>query len=385
MKRLLSLSLLLSVSLTGALAAKPQDPGNTQFACQLYTKLSQAKGNIFLSPFSVSSALSMVLEGARGDTLKEMQGVLHAEADDAQRYRELNKPNEAYQLSVANRVWPNKKIKLSPKFSQAIKAGFGATIDSVDFVASDARSIINKWVEKQTNGKIRDLLPPNSLDATTQVVVTNAIYFKGRWQSPFQQELTKDDKFESADSSKVACKLMQQQGHFDYAKVDGVQIVELPYLGGRLSMLVLLPSSQAELAKLEKSFDPQHWNKWTSTLRSSLVSLSLPRFKQNWEAELSTVLKSLGIKKVFLAKESDLSGISSDIKKLFISGIFHKSFVDVNEFGTEAAAATAIAMAGGAAPRPEKPIEFKANHTFIYAIRDRQTGTILFLGRLDRP
>jgi serpin B len=383
MKRLLCL--LLTVSLAAPLAAKPETSGDTQFACELYRKLAPSKGNIFLSPFSVSSALNMLMEGSANETRKEMQSVLHGTPSGRETAKELipsfKKSQDPNQLSVANRIWPSLNIKINPKFSQALKDNFASSVEPVDFAKQETRKLINRWVEKQTRDKIKDLLPENSLDASTQLVVTNAIYFKGLWDSPFEPGDTRDARFLTSDVNLVPCKMMSQKRRFNYAKVGGFEIVELPYQGRRLALLVVLPTDPADFTKLENELNAENWQKWVSALETTEVRLSIPRFTYEWQAKLSGPLTALGMKRLFKPGQCDLSGIALGFKDLFVTEVFHKTFIEMNEVGTEAAAAS-----GGASVRSVPDyVEFTADHTFIYAIRDRQTGTVLFLGRLDHP
>jgi serpin B len=385
MKRLLSASLLLTFMLSGPLLAEPEMNGDTQFACEMYAKMAQTKGNFFISPYSILSALNMLMEGAAGETRKEMRDVLHTTSSSLEASRDLlpsfQKSQDPNQLAIANRIWPSTGIRINPQFSKALKDGYSSTVEPVDFRNKDSRATINDWVEKQTQGKICNLLPKGSVDASTQLVVTNAIYFKGKWDSQFDPKESRDAKFLTSDVDLVPCQMMSQKNRFNYAKVGGIQVVELPYQGRRLALLVLLPSDPSDFARLEKELDAEHLQRWVSALETTQVALSLPRFTQKWQAKLSTPLRALGIRRLFRAGQCDLSSMAAGIKGLFVSEVFHQTFIEMNEVGTETAAATAAVVTRSV---PDFA-EFTADHTFIYAIRDRQTGQILFLGRLDRP
>ncbi len=371
-----------------------QCEGNTAFACELYGKLKSAAGdgNVFFSPYSISMALAMTSAGARGETDAQMVKALHFEPDPARRHAafgameaNLNAVQKKGQvkLSVANSLWPQQDYKLLKSFLSLVREHYGASVTPLDFRASEtARKTINTWVEGKTNQKIKDLIPGGALNATTRLVLVNAIYFKGNWTSPFKAEETQEQPFRLQSGQTVRAPLMFQQKHFNYAEDDEVQALELPYAGDDLSMIVLLPRKEDGLASLENSFSPAKLAKWTQAMWSPDVKVYLPKFKMTCRFSLNDTLKAMGMSNAFDQAQADFSGMDGS-RSLFISAAVHKAFVEVNEQGTEAAAATGISMALAALPRP--PIEFRADHPFIFLIRERSTGSILFIGRVTQP
>jgi serpin B len=256
----------------------------------------------------------------------------------------------------------------------------------VDFKqAEQARKTINSWVEEQTDQKIQDLLPPGVLNADSRLVLTNAIYFKARWEHEFSKSATKDAPFHLAARQQVMVPTMQRQARLRYGESGDVQVLELPYVGYQgLSMLILLPKKIDGLTDLEKALTSENLQKWSAGLKSRPVNVHLPKFKMTSDFDLADLLSSMGMSLAF-SDNADFSGMSAE-EPLAISAVIHKAFVDVNEEGTEAAAATAVAMRFGAAmPRPEEPIEFRADHPFVFLIRDSRTDAVLFLGRLVNP
>jgi serpin B len=288
-------------------------------------------------------------------------------------------------LHVANALWGQQGLPFRQEYLTDSQKHFGATLHPVDFRQTEqARQTINRWVEEQTKDRIKDLLPRGSLDALTGLVLTNAIYFKGQWVQPFHKELTKDEPFTTADGRKAPVPLMRRGDRFRYFAGDGLQAVELPYVGDRVSMVVLLPAKADGLADLEKSLTPEKLAGWVGQLRPQPGDVLLPRFTATAEFELADTLEKLGMRLAF-TRQADFSGILSG-EPLFISKVVHKAFVDVNEEGSEAAAATGVVMTRASAPlNPPKPFTFRADHPFLYLIRDTATGGVLFLGRYAGP
>lgn len=359
--------------------------GNNRFAQNLYQRLAHSKGNVFFSPFSISSALSMTAAGARGQTAAEMAKVLQLPARPGQAWRKLLLGLDGPQLKVANRLWIHRKFAVSTAFLGLARRDYQAGMEKVDFGRSEvARLLINGWVEKATGGKISNLIPGGVLNGSTRLMLTNAIYFKGEWQHGFLAAATRAEPFTSADGRKQTCQLMHQQADYALARVGSVQVLELPYQGERLSLTILLPQDGKGLARLEAERD---WSRYFAALSGlQPVEVSLPRFKVEAQFNLNEVLKQMGMRLVFAPDQSDLSGLGSTAEgRLYISHVLHKAFIEVNEKGTEAAAATAVVVGReGRAAHPQ-PQQFRADHAFLYAIRDRQTGSLLFLGRLDHP
>jgi len=373
--------------------------GCNRFAFDLYARLKGAEGNLFLSPYSISTALAMTYGGARGETAEQMVKVLCLPASGgaihvayATLQSDLNAAGAkgAFDLVVANRLWGQKGFAFLPDFLALVEKNYGAGLEQVDFVADTegSRKTINAWVEKQTRDKIKDLLKPGILDAMTRLVLTNAIYFKGKWAEEFDKKATQEEDFFLTPEKKVAAPLMHQTKHFGYFDGGEMHALELAYQGDRLSMVVLLPKrnvppgAKDDLAALEASLSADKVAGWLGQLRRREVRVTLPRFKTTAEFGLKGTLVAMGMADAFNPNAADFSGMTGT-KDLFISAVVHKAFVDVNEEGTEAAAATGVVMAGKSAPAPA-PV-FRADHPFLFLIRDTKTGAILFLGRILDP
>jgi len=370
--------------------------GDNEFATDLYSRLRSDKPtNLFFSPYSVSTALAMTYAGAAGPTEAQIAKVLHFPLTDTELHAAFDTLRKSlifsdktpgFQLRVANRLWGQKGVHFLPEFLQVISADYGADLGLLDFKQAEAaRKTINSWIEEQTDHKIQDLLAPGVLGASTRLVLTNAIYFKARWTHEFSKSATTDAPFHISASQQITVPMMRQTHRLRYAASDNVQLLELPYAGdARLSMLILLPKKIDGLTDLEKSLTNENLQKWSAELKPRLVKVDLPRFKMTSEFSLGDVLESMGMSLAFSDK-ADFSRMSTQ-EQLSISAVIHKAFVDVNEEGTEAAAATAVAMKAKAVFRaPEEPVEFHADHPFVFLIRDNSTQSILFLGRLLNP
>lgn len=388
---------LMMVLLCGATAWAGDDmtqlaQDNNAFALDLFQQLRAEPGNLFFSPYSISTALAMTAGGARGTTEKQMSAALHFSLDRqrlhpafADLQATLNKIQKSgrVQLNIANSLWPHTKHPFLADYLDLTRRCYGVGITPLDYehAADAAAASINRWVENQTRGKIKNIIPPGTLDALTRLVLVNAIYFKGNWEHPFQKEYTQSALFLLATGMEVPAPLMHQSRECRYGAADGLQLLELPYAGDELSMLVLLPEKTAGLANLEKNLTAAQLRVWTLRLRRLEVNVFLPKFKMTAKFELSRVLAALGMKDAF-SDTADFSGMDGR-RDLFISAILHKAFVDVNEEGTEAAAATAPVlsiMAVRAAPPT-----FRADHPFLFLIRENSTGSILFFGRVADP
>ncbi|MCY3018585.1 MAG: serpin family protein [Planctomycetota bacterium] len=370
---------------------------NNAFAADLYGRLAAQQGNLFYSPNSVEMALAMAYAGARGETAAQMAKVLHLPAkgdalhkDFGAFLKELNaelgpdgKPR-GYQLSVANALWGQKGYAFLPEYLDLTKTSYGAGLSELDFKtdAEGARKTINTWVEKETKDKIKDLIPPGTLTPLTRLLLTNAVYFKGLWADQFAKAATKDEPFHLGAGGDVECPMMHRTGRYAFKEGAGFTALQLPYRGRELSMIVLLPNAVDGLPKLEKDLTSANLAAWTQGFGSAEVQVALPRFKITAEFMLGDTLHAMGMSDAFNAAAADLSGM--DGKRDFsISAVIHKAFVDVNEEGTEAAAATAVVMLGRAAPA--RPKVFCADHPFLFLIRHEKSGAILFMGRLATP
>lgn len=365
--------------------------GNNAFAFDLYRVTAQETGNLFLSPYSVSSALAMTYAGARGETAKQMEKALHFDlaavilnSGFAGLMQEFNSSGKAYQLSVANALWGQQGTEFYPEFVEITKKYYGAGFKQVDYMnnTEKARQTINNWVETKTNHKIKELIKPKILNTLTRLVLTNAIYFKGRWESQFKPESTKEAPFYVSNEDKPNLPLMYQLGKFKFAETDQLQILELPYSGGEIAMDILLPKSQSDLSWLESNLESANFESWLSKMTEKKVGVFLPRFKLEKELLLGNHLQSLGMIDAFDENIADFSGMSKTF--LYITHVIHKAFVEVNEEGTEAAAATAVVM-GTKSAAIDKPVIFRADRPFFFMIRDIQSGSILFMGRMADP
>jgi serpin B len=371
----------------------PVVEGNTAFATDLYAKLGSQPGNLFCSPFSISAALAMTSAGAAGETLAEMTNVLHLPADQSalhagfdtlQKQLLAGAAKGDYELNLANALWGQKGFPFRPEFLTLTQTHYGAGLRQVDFHNPEAaRQTINRWVEQQTKDKIKDLFPSGSLDATTRLVLANAIYFKGTWASKFQPKDTNDAPFrDGGRATKVP--MMHQTARFGYAEGDGWQVLEMPYAKSTLAMDVILPRAADGLPDLEGKLSPAWLGEALRAVRPEEVIVSLPRFKATLGFDLTKTLAGMGMPKAFSASEADFSRMTS-AGRLMISVVVHKAYVDVTEQGTEAAAATGVGMKLAAAPVRPQPKVFNADHPFVTLIRDTATGCVLFLGRFVQP
>ncbi len=375
--------------------------GNTAFAFDLYGRLAGADGNLFFSPWSISACLAMAREGARGETASEMDRVLHlpegfgalfqgaAKALEAPEVREDRDAGAArvpaYLIAIANRLFGQVDYGFEPSYVDRLGAVFGAGLGTVDFRETEAaRKVINDWVEEQTRKKIENLIPAGVLSPDTRLVLANAIYFKAPWLEPFAEGATIDAPFHRAPGDDETVRTMHRTDHFAYADVGDAQVLSLPYRGRTMSMLVVLPKAMDGLAAVESSVSPETLAGWTSRLSSAKVRLSLPTFRFTSGFQLGDALEGLGMRLAFDAQNADFSGMTAT-ERLWIGAVVHKAFVAVDEKGTEAAAATAVLMRAGSAPRPEPVVTFNADHPFLFVIRHEPTGAILFLGRVADP
>jgi len=370
---------------------------NNKFAFDLYNQYKddpEYKGkNIFYSPYSISTALAMTYEGARGKTADEMQRVFYFQTDAKVRrpafakiYTDLNKEDKPYRLSTANALWAEKTYNFLDDYKNTILTYYGGKTTNLDFVNSPepSRLTINNWVEDQTNDKIKDLIPAGAIDSLTRMVLTNAIYFKADWQLPFKKEATYDQNFTLSDNSKASVKMMHQTDYFNYAEDSNVQILEMPYKGNDLSMLVLLPKSN-NIQDAEESLSKLDELKNNLNENPVKVELSLPKFKFETEYMMADTLKKMGMPTAFDPKVADFSGMDGT-KNLYISAVIHKAFVAVDENGTEAAAATAVIMSKTTGITISDPPKiFNADHPFIFVIQDKNSGEILFMGKVENP
>jgi serpin B len=386
--------------------------GNAAFALDLYRELRTESGNLFVSPLSVSAALATTWLGARGETDTQMADVLHlpevGALEEGGEHREpmqrervarafgalrgtlaADGSADGHLLAEANALWGQEGYPFLEQFLALARDGFGSEVTRLDF-ASDtegARRSINSWTERATNGKIEDLLRPGDLDPGVRIVLTNAVYFKGRWARQFDESATRDATFHrepGRPERDVTVPMMFQTAEFPYARLEEERALalELPYAGGRVSMLVILPDEDAPggLAGLEERLSPARLDAWTSIMNETRVTVGLPSFSVTWgTTDLVPSLRNLGMVAPF-GGSADFSGIDGT-KEIYIAKVMHKAFVDVNEEGTEAAAATAVVGRLKASPPPV----FRADRPFLFLIRDAGTGSVLFIGRIADP
>ena len=368
--------------------------GNTAFACDLYAQLRNSPGNLFFSPYSISTALAMTYAGARGDTEKQMAQVLHLGQDQPAVHRafgELQRQlaeadkQKGIQLTIANALWAQQGHPFLPPFLNIAKSDYQANLNQADFItgADAATREINGWVARKTWDKIQDILPPGSLNALTRLVLANAIYFKGVWAVPFQEAGTYPQPFHLSTTSQTDVPLMHHLDDVKYMETDDFQAVELPYSGNLLSMVILLPRQIDGCGQLERRLTPALLSGSLAQMKKQKVDILLPRFKTESDFALNATLASLGMSDAFGSK-ADFSGMDGT-RLLYISGVFHKAWMEVNEEGTEAAAATVVTAEHMAMMRPPPRPVFRADHPFIFCIRDTRSGSLLFLGRLADP
>ncbi len=368
--------------------------GNNAFAVQLYGRLRNQNGNLFFSPESISTALAMAYAGARGDTASEMAKTLHftlppQQLDPAMGalLSDLNAAHAGYQLSVANALWAQRGYTFLPDFIKLMNNDYGAGLNQVDFRGSTeaARLTINHWVAQKTANKIQDLLQPGTLSPSTRLVLTNAIYFKGDWQTQFDKAQTKEEDFHLSPAQTKKAPLMHREGAFNYFNGGTFQALEIPYKGNELSMVVLLPNDPGGLPALEHSLSASSMQQWLHQLAPvPKVIVTMPKFKATQQFELGGTLAAMGMPQAFTAS-ANFSGMTGN-RDFFISAVIHKAYIDVNEEGTEAAAATSVTMRAMAirAPNPPPPV-FRADHPFVFLIRDHASNSILFMGRMADP
>ncbi|XP_051796676.1 leukocyte elastase inhibitor-like isoform X23 [Acanthochromis polyacanthus] len=378
----------------------PLAQANTKFSLALFKNLgdNDKTANLFYSPFSISSALAMVMLGARGNTEAQMSECLKTEAckaevhsDFGQLLSELNKSDAPYALSVANRLYGEQSYQFVQEFLGKTRKHYNAELESVDFITDyeKARFNINSWVEKQTQGKIKDVLAQGVVDDMTRLVLVNAIYFKGKWNKQFKESSTRDAPFRVNKNETKSVKMMYQTTEFPLKSIPEVncKILEMPYKGKELSMLIFLPNDMEDsttgLEKLEKELTYEKFVEWTRPDRiyEVEVQVGLPRFKMEEKYDMKKVLVSMGMVDAFDMGKSDFSGMSP-VNDLVLSEVIHKAFVEVNEEGTEAAAATVATYVDCSYTPPAK---FIADHPFLFFIRHNPSMSILFAGRYCSP
>ena len=348
-------------------------------------------GNIFYSPYSISAALAMTYEGAKGQTADEMKSVFHFPESSTLRpnfaaiYNEINKKDKPYKLSTGNALWAQEDYKFLEEYLSTVEKYYGGKAANLDFVreTEKSRQTINTFIEEQTNNKIKDLIPQGVLDASTRLVLTNAIYFKGTWTWEFDKSDTHEQDFKMTPTNVVKTPMMymkNDKAKFNYADVGESQILELPYKGEDISMLILLPT--ANLDTIEPTLTTEKLEEWKSQMKEDkLDAIYLPKFEFDTKYFMIDTLSAMGMPLAFSGL-ADFSGMDGT-RSLFIDQVIHQAFVKVDEEGTEAVAATAVITAEKSAVMQRKI--FRADHPFIFIIQEKETGNILFLGRVNDP
>lgn len=372
---------------------------NTAFALDLYEHLRARPGNLFFSPHSVSTALGMTYAGARESTATEMARALHFSLGPEQLHLAfaelqagLNQVQEAgnVELRVANSLWPQQGYPFLPEYLSLIETHYGGSVTPVDFSTEAARETtrqtINRWVESRTRERIKELIRPGCLHERMRLVLTNAIYFKGKWKNEFYPWSTRDIAFHLSAAKSVPVPMMYQKKYFRYGGDSSLQILEMPYRGGELSMLILLPAKIEGLRRLEKKLSVENLSRWRGLLKETEVDVIVPKFEMVWDADLKAVLQGMGMAKPFASGGANFAGLDGNPNWFYLAGVIHKAYVGMNEEGTEAAAATGVeAVAFSSMDRSPQPPEFRADHPFVFLIQDNRTGSVLFLGRVVDP
>ena len=416
----LAVLFIISAGCTGTIPAQPASPvnektpvgvsanstravadANNRFAFDLYSRLARnsrlAGSNIFFSPFSISSALAITYEGANGKTANEIRSVFYFPADNTQR-REgftglnagINRVDTAYSLHTANAMWAEKTHPFLAEYTTTAERYYGANTTNLDFKnqPEESRITINQWVENETENRIRNLVPAGAIDTVTKLVITNAIYFKGSWVKEFDKNKTVNTAFTTGSGNTVQVPMMQrtdEKAVYRYAETGDLQILSMPYehAGGReLSMIVLLPKGN-NLTAAEESMSADRLSALSQTATSRRVMVYFPKIKLETEYHLPETLAAMGMPTAF-SGAADFSGMDGT-QDLYINDVIHKTYLDVNEEGTEAAAATAVILRGKGMAREEPVPIFRADHPFVFLIEDTETGNILFMGRVTNP
>jgi serpin B len=374
---------------------------NNRFALDLYSQLAKdpkyAEGNLFFSPFSISSALAITYEGARGSTADEIRSVFHFPENTSLLRRGystaiagINSQNTSYTLFTANALWAEKTYPFLPGYINTAQTYYSANTTNLDFIndTDASRTTINRWVEEKTRNTINDLVPTGSITPMTRLVITDAVYFKGTWVSQFDKNKTRNTDFRLSSGKNVQVPMMERTDEdaiYQYAETGNVQILTIPYehgKGNELSMLILLPKND-DLAEVEKYLDPDNLSELQNSSASRRVMVYVPKFTLETKYTLPQTLAEMGMPTAF--GDADFSGMDGT-KFLYIQEIIHQAYVDVNEEGTEAAAATAVVLLGKGAVSSEGPVPvFRADHPFIFLIQDTTSGNILFMGRMENP
>ncbi len=376
----------------------PLATASNGFGFALWSRARATPGNLALSPASLSAALATTWGGAAGETAAELKQVLRIEGDAGAAMAgwgklatELQDASRSFRLRIANRLFAAQRYKLEAAYVDRLRATYGTQLETLDFEGAPepARVHINMWVERKTERRIKDLLPPGAIAPETRLALVNALYFRGDWQEPFNKDNTTEQPFTVAPGKTRPAMMMCRRGDYAFAKAGGVSIVALPYTDGDATMVIVLPDKIDGLDAVERSLDPARLAAWTGALKHREVLVWLPRFAIDppEAVELGAQLQALGMARAFDRARADFTWIANPPdpgERLCIDRVFHKAFVKVDERGTEAAAATIVEMMGiDSIPSPVP--ELKADHPFLFFILDEATGLVLFMGRVADP
>ena len=359
------------------------------FSFNFYQQIGTSEeGNIFFSPYSIFVALSMAYEGAEGDTAAEMQSILNILQNDsaqfgsfARVYNLLNENQDGYTIKTGNAFWAHQDYTFLPEYLSLLENFYMAEANELDFAQNvEAAETINNWIEEQTNDKIKDMIDASMLSELTKLVLTNAIYFKGLWANQFDPENTFEADFETTVDETVAVNMMSEVDGYNYTETDDLKILELNYAGDDLSMVIILPREN-DISIAESAMSVENLASWIDDVHEQEIIVQIPKFKFEKKYTLNDLLKEMGVVDAFIPGVADFSGMDG-ARNLFISIVLHQSYVEVNEEGTEAAAATAVIMELTAIPDQKELI---ADHPFIFLIRHKETGAVLFMGRVTDP
>lgn len=364
---------------------------NTRFALKLYREIvaRESGRNVFISPASVALALAMVYNGASGETGRAMAEALElgglsledVNRANAELARGLRSLGPEPRLALANSLWARQGVALDPGFLRRSQDAYEAAVETLDFADPRAADTINAWVGQHTEGKIQQII--DQIDPAAVLFVINAIYFKGSWASKFDQRRTSAGQFRLPGGRQVPCQMMTQSGEFGYYEGAAFQAIRLPYRGGRLSMYLFLPSEQSDLGAFHRALDSQSWEAWLRRFAEGEGSITMPRFRLAYEATLNQALGALGMAVAFDRQRADFAAMCPDTR-VNINEVKHKTFVEVNEEGTEAAAVTSVEITLTAF-MPKRTFSMVVDRPFFCAIRDDRSGTVLFMGAIVEP
>lgn len=390
----------------------PLQEATNRFALELYHRMGATSENlepqnVIFSPYSAHTALSMTGAGARGETLEEMSKVLGLSLSNSTTHQKIgeemtrlmeNAKTDGVMLNISNALFVEETYSLHSAFEDLVKENYRAGLESVDFEKKPMEQVdlINQWVARATEDKIQKLLAPDDIQSTTKLVLVNAIYLKAAWEKPFHVLRTlRPESFWKKENESVNATFIYRQDDFQYLETEKMQILEVPYVGNHLSMVILLPKKREGLHELESQLTNDNLIQWTNELQKNQVQVYLPKFKSRMRLELSDALKKIGMASAFDPAKADFSsmhaycgeGEEANMQHPFISQVIHEAMIEVDEKGTEAAAATAVVMSvtGKREENPKEVKVFRADHPFLYVVRDRKSGVILFMGRLEDP